>query len=308
MTESHHFYVYLYRDPMTHIPFYVGKGYGRRVNGPHSHWCGNKIASLAKKGLKPEVIIYAEHLLERHAFFLERMLVERYGRRDLGTGCLCNLRDGGEGAYNPSRETRHKMSVAQKGRKKSPEAIRKTALANTGKKRSKECRLNMSKSAKTRPPISEETRRKLSIANKGKTISHEQRRQASERLKGKRPSEQCMKKCAAANIGRKRSAEEIERGRHDQTEETRKKISKTLKGRKKPDGFGKVQSGRLKGVRPSDLCIQRGIEARKGKRQSEEQINKRVAKLIGHETSEETRRRISEGLKKHYASLKRRVA
>ena len=58
-----------------------------------------------------------ENLSEDEAFDLEIKLIAEYGRKDLGTGCLLNFTDGGEGLSNPSKETREKISQANIGKK-----------------------------------------------------------------------------------------------------------------------------------------------------------------------------------------------
>ena len=84
------FYVYTYlREDRT--PYYVGKGSGERA---FKKW---------GKGIKPpkdpsRIIIVEDNLDEQTAFDLERKLIAEYGRKDLGTGILYNMTDGGEGS------------------------------------------------------------------------------------------------------------------------------------------------------------------------------------------------------------------
>lgn len=76
-----------------------------------------------------------------------------------------------------SDETRKKRSESMIGRAISQETKEKIAISNTGKKRSNESKKRMSDAAKSRPPISEETRKKMSESHK--------RRQAAKRLESK---------------------------------------------------------------------------------------------------------------------------
>jgi group I intron endonuclease len=66
---------------------------------------------------------------------------------------------------------------------------------------------------KPRPPVSEETRRKLSEANKGKFVSAETRRKISEAGRGRKMPPESVARMAAKNRGAKRSPEIIERMR-----------------------------------------------------------------------------------------------
>lgn len=99
------YYVYEYlRGDGT--PYYVGKGQGRRWRDTHS----------VAVPPKDRVRFVAEGLSESDAFALEKTLILKYGRIDLGTGILRNLTSGGEGA-TPGPETRQKLSDAKKGKK-----------------------------------------------------------------------------------------------------------------------------------------------------------------------------------------------
>lgn len=81
---------------------------------------------------------------EKDAFVEEKALIAKYGRKDLGTGCLRNMSDGGVGGaltgkalekmkvsrknYRPSFDTKMKISKALKGKPKTPAHRLKIAL------------------------------------------------------------------------------------------------------------------------------------------------------------------------------------
>jgi hypothetical protein len=70
------------------------------------------IMKLLRLGLSPIVRRWKINLTHERAFELEKRLVLRIGRKDLGTGPLLNLKDGGEGGANPSKRTRKKIGEA----------------------------------------------------------------------------------------------------------------------------------------------------------------------------------------------------
>lgn len=80
-----------------------------------------------------------------------------YGRKNLGTGTLCNLTDGGERnlGYIMSQETKNKLSILQTGKKHSLETKKKLSILSKNKK------------------VSEETRKKHSENRKGQKHSEE---------------------------------------------------------------------------------------------------------------------------------------
>jgi hypothetical protein len=125
------FYVYAYYVPGEFLPFYIGKGRGNRFKTRLYGSCGeasgmmkNKLLKLKREGIRPLVLKLYTNLTEEKAFEKERMLIKLYGRRDIGTGCLCNHTDGGEGQSGRifSEESRKKMSESHKGKKPTPEA------------------------------------------------------------------------------------------------------------------------------------------------------------------------------------------
>ena len=96
------------------------------------------------------------------------------------------MREASTGVF-PSAETRKKKSEAVMGKKNplygknhSAESIKKMREAKIGNKASEETKKKMRESAKTRPPISEETRKKLSVWQKGVPKTEEHKKKISE--------------------------------------------------------------------------------------------------------------------------------
>jgi len=86
------YYVYQYlRKDLT--PYYIGKGKNNRAWESHKRSNGTNLLpdDLSK------IQVVARSLSETEAHLLETKLIEHYGRKDLGTGILRNLTDGGEG-------------------------------------------------------------------------------------------------------------------------------------------------------------------------------------------------------------------
>lgn len=128
MTKKH--YTYLYFDPTRdNEPFYVGKGQGKRafshLKRTDHHPVTYRIQKIRKLGFEP--IIELEYCdSEESAYALEHALVLEIGRKNIGTGPLLNLTDGGEGGKGMvmSPEQRKRIaegtSKAQKGKPNGP--------------------------------------------------------------------------------------------------------------------------------------------------------------------------------------------
>jgi len=113
------FYVYILHRP-DGTPFYVGKGTNRpgsfrvleheaeaRNTRSLTHKL-NLIRSLHRKGLSVGYRIESFFAIEGEALARERYLIDTIGRHDLKKGPLTNQTDGGEGASNPSEESRQR--------------------------------------------------------------------------------------------------------------------------------------------------------------------------------------------------------
>jgi uncharacterized protein len=85
--EKLKYYVYLYVDPRTQRPFYVGKGKGNRIYGHLSDTEDtdkvNRIGELRKLGLEPVLEILKFGLTEREAFLVESAAIELLGVDEL---------------------------------------------------------------------------------------------------------------------------------------------------------------------------------------------------------------------------------
>lgn len=124
MKQLNKYYVYYLIDPVTNLPFYVGKGFGNRMyNHEKSVLSGripnnngylfNKINKILKECgyIKYHKII--DDIDENSALLKEIEEIKKIGRSDLKLGSLCNLTDGGEGVSGLkfSEKTKEKMSL-----------------------------------------------------------------------------------------------------------------------------------------------------------------------------------------------------
>lgn len=99
----------------TNEVFYVGIGYivrSKSKNHRNKHWLN------IVKNTEYEIQVLKTKITWEEAVELEKILISWYGRRDLNTGSLVNLTDGGEGSYGrvTTIETRLKMSEILKGK------------------------------------------------------------------------------------------------------------------------------------------------------------------------------------------------
>jgi hypothetical protein len=103
------YYTYAYlREDKT--PWYIGKGKGRRAYQKHDYFSSPS---------KDKILILKNNLTEQEAYKHEIYMINIFGRKDLGTGILCNKTNGGDAPpvfTGHTEESKRKISKSLKGR------------------------------------------------------------------------------------------------------------------------------------------------------------------------------------------------
>jgi len=185
--------------------------------------------------------------------------------------------------WHHTEESKQKIREAAKNRKKPPsiseETRRKLSEAQKGKVVSDETKAKLSEIAKNRPPMSAETRRKLSEAQKGRKHSEETKRKISEANKGRGISDKCRAASAIAHKGKKLSDEHRRKISESQigrkpTEETRRKLSEAASRQVITEESKRKNSEAHKGKYPSAETRQKLSESQIGRIRLAESKNK----------------------------------
>tara|TARA_R100000541_G_scaffold270_5_gene1058 strand:+ start:54 stop:449 length:396 start_codon:yes stop_codon:yes gene_type:complete len=95
--------VYIHRKKSDDTIFYVGMGNSYRPNKKKGSRSVFWNRTVTKHGYYIEVLF--DGLSTEEAFYIEKYLISKFGRRDLGLGDLVNMTNGGEG--RTSREYQH---------------------------------------------------------------------------------------------------------------------------------------------------------------------------------------------------------
>ena len=156
---EHYVYAYLREDG---TPYYIGKGIANRCKEKHNVPIhpNNRIEFIKTQ------------LTDEEAIQLEIELIAKHGRKDLGTGILRNMTNGGDGVAGRifTKETRAKISTANKG-KPSPMKGKKNpglSAALKGKPKSPEHLKKLSAWQKGKPkPYVSEARKGKPTGRKG---------------------------------------------------------------------------------------------------------------------------------------------
>jgi hypothetical protein len=169
-------------------PFYIG--IGEKESRAYSKHGRNEFWNKIIKKTNYKVDILFDDLTWEEAQEKEKEFISIYGRRDLGTGILVNLTDGGE---NPPKMFGHKFNL---GRKQSQQTRKKRSESLMGRTFSEETRKlksDIAKSKGQKPSFkgykhSEESKKLIGELGKGRTCSEETRKKLSEAKKGKTPN------------------------------------------------------------------------------------------------------------------------
>lgn len=190
--SKNNFYVYGLYEEGNSLPFYIGKGRGRRM---YKHFCesvkGNnphkdrKIKKLQREGNPPEARIIKSGLSQKRAYDLEYLLINIHFEdltnieKSWGAGVGSETVSGKDNPmYGKTRslseETKEKIGKAFRGKTLSEGHKEKIAKAHEGKTHSEEVKKGLSEIHKGKT-LSEEHKKNIGKANRGgKKLSKEE--------------------------------------------------------------------------------------------------------------------------------------
>lgn len=165
-------YVYRHIRHDKNEPFYIGIGSDDRYKRANELARRSDFWKKIVNKTKYDIEILFDNISFEEAKEKEIEFIKIYGRKDLNTGTLVNMTDGGDGTVNKviTDEYRKNLSNAAKGR----------ILSKEQKERLSQLRKGV--------PNSLETRAKISAANKGRKRSEKQMAACRDRVGKKNPN------------------------------------------------------------------------------------------------------------------------
>jgi len=188
--------VYLHTRLDTDIVFYVGigKDISRAFSKKNRSKYWHNVVNSA--GYKVDLVV--QNVSWDTAVEFEKRLIAEHGRKDIGTGELVNMTEGGDGSAGRLylEETRQKQHNAMTGRSKSAESIQKRSAARLGKPRKEETKDKL-RLANLGKKHTEETKQKMSKAHKGKK-KPPHTEEAKQKMRGRKLTEEHKQKLSEA--------------------------------------------------------------------------------------------------------------
>ncbi len=236
MSNDKSYYVYVYRHPVTMLPFYVGKGKDSRMFKHLYETYENTenrkkyavIKNLLSHGILPVISRYAKNLDEETAYQIEEMLIQKWGRQGFEeNGLLTNICVGNRPPSSQGRilseQARHNLSQAKIGEKNPmygrtgvdcPAYGKPGRVGETngfyGKKHTPESLAIMGQKSQafhTGRKRSDDTRAKMRDAQLNKVVTEETKQKLREANLGKKQSAETIEKRRQKHLGQKRSEE-----------------------------------------------------------------------------------------------------
>ena len=177
---ENNYYLYRHIRLDKNEPFYIGIGCKENYKRAYDKSSRNKFWNYVANKTKYDVEIIFDYLDFEEACKKEIEFIALYGRANLGLGPLVNLTDGGDGAKSllVSQETRDKISLANKGLKRTEETKQKMSLAFKGRQYSKES-INKRKEKMVNYRHSEDTKEKIKNSAIGRKYIKTQKMQVN---------------------------------------------------------------------------------------------------------------------------------
>lgn len=189
------FYTYIWKDA-TGLPFYVGKGTGRRAYETRAARRSSEFLRIHDEGgCTVEIVDWFIHESQAH----EVELIARYGRREIG-GLLINRTDGGEGASGSSHSEEARAKIAETNRRvyaDNPSRRAKVSEGNVRRWSDPGSRVKQS-AALAGKPKSDEHKASLSASHSGKKLSAEHRANIGSAFRGITLSDEHRAKVSSA--------------------------------------------------------------------------------------------------------------